>query len=48
LVRELAAESGNVVFSNHALSRMKRRRVSAREVIGCLLRGVIVEGPLWD
>jgi Domain of unknown function (DUF4258) len=45
LVRELASESGNVIFLPHALQRMKRRHVTPKEVIGCLLRGVIVEGP---
>ena len=45
LVRQLAADSGNVVFVTHALRRMKLRKISPKEVIGCLLRGVIVEGP---
>ena len=45
LVRELAKDSGNVVFVSHASKRMKLRRISPKEVISCLLRGVIVEGP---
>lgn len=54
LVRELAMDSGNVVFSFHALKRMKQRKVSPKAVIECLLRGTIVEGPAlglrgtWD
>jgi hypothetical protein len=44
-VRELAADSGNVVFTNHALKRMKLRKVTPLEVLQCLLKGVIVEGP---
>jgi hypothetical protein len=45
LVRELALESGNVVFSLHALRRMKQRKVTPQEVMACLLKGLIVEGP---
>lgn len=45
LVRELAAESGNVVFAGHALKRMRQRHVSPKAVIECLLKGVIAEGP---
>lgn len=46
LVRELAADSGNVVFTNHALKRMRQRRVTPKAVIECLLKGVISEGPV--
>jgi hypothetical protein len=46
LVRELAKDSGNVVFSDHALKRMRQRRVTPQMVLQCLLRGVIVEGPV--
>ena len=45
LVRELAKDSGNVVFTDHALKRMRLRHVTPRAVLECLLRGVIVEGP---
>lgn len=45
MVRELAADSGNVVFVDHALKRMKQRKVSPKDIINCLLLGVIVEGP---
>ena len=46
LVRELAGESGNVIFSDHALKRMRQRRVTPKMVLQCLLFGVIVEGPV--
>ena len=45
LVRELALESRNVVFSLHALKRMKQRKVTPQEAMACLLKGAIVEGP---
>lgn len=46
LVRELAGDSGNVIFSNHALRRMRQRRVTPKMVLQCLLLGMIVEGPV--
>jgi len=45
LVRELAKDSGNVVFTAHALKRMKQRHVTPKAVIECLSKGVIAEGP---
>lgn len=54
LVRELAKDSGNVVFTGHALKRMRQRHVTPKAVLECLLRGAIVEGPAlgikgtWD
>ena len=48
LVRELAKDSGNVVFTDHARIRMRQRQVTPKAVIGCLLRGAIVEGPALD
>ena len=45
LVRELAKDSGNVVFTDHALKRMRQRQVTPKAVLECLLRGAIVEGP---
>ncbi len=44
-MRELAADSGNVVFTDHALRRMRKRQVTPKTVLECLGRGVIVEGP---
>jgi len=46
LVRELAGDSGNIIFSPHASKRMRQRNVTAKMVLECLLRGVIVEGPV--
>jgi hypothetical protein len=44
-VRELAKDSGNMVFTDHARKRMRQRHVTPRAVLECLLRGAIVEGP---
>jgi Domain of unknown function (DUF4258) len=48
LVRELAGDSGNIIFRPHALQRMKQRRVTPKMVLQCLLLGVIVEGPVFS
>jgi Domain of unknown function (DUF4258) len=45
LVRELAKDSGNIIFMPHASKRMRQRHISTKMVLDCLLRGVIVEGP---
>ncbi len=45
LMRELAKDSGNVVFTDHARIRMRQRQLTPKAVIECLMRGVIVEGP---
>jgi Domain of unknown function (DUF4258) len=45
LVRELAAVDGNVIFTLHALKRMRLRNVTPFEILQCLRKGVIVEGP---
>ena len=46
LVRELAKDSGNIIFRPHASKRMRQRHITAKMVLECLLRGVIVEGPV--
>jgi Domain of unknown function (DUF4258) len=43
LVRELAKDSANVVFTLHALKRMRQRHVTPKAVLECLAR--VVEGP---
>jgi hypothetical protein len=45
LMRELARDSGYVVFTDHALKRMRQRHVTPRAVLECLSKGTIVEGP---
>ena len=45
LVRELAKDNGNVVFTDHARIRMRQRQITPKAVLECLLHGSIVEGP---
>ncbi|PJK07968.1 hypothetical protein CO610_07330 [Lysobacteraceae bacterium NML95-0200] len=48
MVRDLAAEGGRVVFSEHARQRMRQRDVSTQQVMQVLLRGEVVEPVRWD
>lgn len=48
IVRRLATDPGNVYFVRHAEARMRQRRVSQAQVMACLLRGSIHEGPALD
>lgn len=43
LIREIAADSGNVFITPHAKSRMKERHITRTQVLECLRRGVIAE-----
>jgi hypothetical protein len=45
IIRETAAESARVFLTHHAEKRLRRRKVTLQQVIECLLKGVIVEGP---
>lgn len=47
-IRKLAADSANVYFVGHASSRMEERGIVQTQVIECLQRGTVVEGPVWD
>lgn len=42
-MREIAADSSKVILTNHARSRMKERKISLRQVLVCLRKGVISE-----
>lgn len=44
-IREVAADSNNVVLTNHAKEQMLARGWSIRQVRGCLQRGTVSEGP---
>lgn len=48
ILRAAAADGGKVVFTDHALRRMRQRRILPTQVLGCLGRGRIVEGPARD
>lgn len=44
-LRELAENSSKVLFSDHAVKRMKQRKITRPQVICCLKHGQIEEGP---
>jgi Domain of unknown function (DUF4258) len=48
IIRERAADSANVVLLSHAKAQMKKRRINAKQIISCLQKGVIREGPALD
>jgi hypothetical protein len=45
IVQRLAKKSSAVAFTTHASSRMRQRKVTRLQVLECLLKGHIVEGP---
>lgn len=45
LIRELAADSDNVVLVNHAKKRRGQRRFTPKQIMDCLQRGTVSEGP---
>ncbi len=45
MVRTLAVDSSQVFFTKHAEDRMKARKVTRMQVLRCLTKGLIVEGP---
>jgi Domain of unknown function (DUF4258) len=48
IVRRLAQDSSAVFITDHASKRMVQRKVTRVQVIECLLKGVITEGPALD
>jgi hypothetical protein len=48
LVRELAADSANVALTKHCRERMQERDVTLRQILDCLLKGIISDGPAID
>lgn len=47
IIRDAAA-TGRVGLLPHARKRMRKRRISFAQIIACLEKGVIVEGPYLD
>lgn len=45
LVRAAATDGRRVYFTGHAEARMRQRRITRRQVLACLGKGVIREGP---
>ena len=48
LLREIASDSSRVIFTNHALQRMRQRKVSTAQVLACLQRGIVAEPVALD
>ena len=48
LIREIAQDSSRVVITLHARKRMLQRRISRPQVLECLLKGQLAEGPALD
>lgn len=47
-VRELVAEGGRIVWSDHAHDRMEERDITTTQVLNVLKRGTVVESARWD
>jgi Domain of unknown function (DUF4258) len=45
MIRQLAAQSRQIVILDHCVKRMVRRHITRRQVELCLQKGSIVEGP---
>ena len=48
VIRAIAADSAGIVLLGHARRRMKERGFSRADIIGCLQRGSITEGPFMN
>lgn len=48
LIKSLARDSANVYFTEHAKKRMKQRHITNAQVLKCLSKGRITEGPYRD
>lgn len=46
LLRETARDSGRVFVTQHASRRMRERGITLTQVLRCLRKGHIVEGPV--
>ena len=43
VLREIAQDSAQVIFTHHARQRMRQRKVSPVQVLSCLQRGIGIE-----
>jgi len=48
IIREVAQDSSRVILTDHAKARMQVRRINLPQVLSCLLKGQIDEGPALD
>ncbi|MGY4493512.1 DUF4258 domain-containing protein [Pseudomonas sp. TE3610] len=45
MIRQIALDSGRVVYTAHARQRMSEREITLPDVMECLSKGQITEGP---
>jgi hypothetical protein len=45
MIRDIASRKKGVAIVGHAKARMEQRRITQRQVMICLLKGSITEGP---
>ena len=48
ILRQAAQAEDRVAFTGHAVRRMRQRHITRLQVLNCLARGRIVEGPVPD
>jgi Domain of unknown function (DUF4258) len=48
LLREIAQDSAQVIFTHHARQRMRQRKVFSMQVLTCLQRGIVSEPVALD
>ena len=48
LLRDIAQDSGRVIFTHHARQRMRQRKITAVQVLACLQRGIVSEPVAQD
>ena len=48
ILADLARDSGNIIVTHHAQERMDERGITWRQVVRCLEKGTITEGPAPD
>lgn len=48
VIRELAADTRNIVVIGHAKKRRKQRSITHRQIELCVQKGTIIEGPFLN
>lgn len=48
IIREIAADSENIVVIGYGQRRAKQRRITRRQIELCVQRGTITEGPFMN
>lgn len=48
LLREIAQDSARIIFTRHAVQRMRQRKISPVQVMTCLQRGFVSEPVALD